>query len=49
MKDESLQCPDGGGEVQAASQTTGAARRFLQVSITADPSQVSDQATVEPR
>lgn len=37
MTDESLQCSDGDGEVQAASQTAGAARRLLQVSTAADP------------
>lgn len=30
MTDESLQCLDGGGEVQAVSQTAGAVIRLLQ-------------------
>lgn len=42
MMDESLQCSDISGEMRAASQAAGAARRPLQVSAAADPSQVSE-------
>lgn len=42
MMDESLQCSDISGEMRAASQTAGAAKRLLQVSTAADPSRVSE-------